>query len=303
MADRSPPSRAGVFRLAALALIWGSGFLWIKLALRGFDPVQITFGRLLLGVLTLAPIVVWQRLRLPAGWRIRGHLIAVALVANAIPYVLFGVAERTIDSNVAGVINATTPLWTLFLGFLVGVDRSLTARKAAGFAVGFVGVLVLFAPWRSAGEIASWGGLACLLAAASYGVGYVYMGRHLMNQGISPLMLSACQLAAATVLLALAMPIAGRDAPTWRWDAVASLAVLGVLGTGVAYVLSYRIIQDEGPLAASTVTYLVPLAAVGLGWTVLREPITITVGAGMALVLLGVALTRNARPAAVPAVT
>ncbi|MGA3563346.1 EamA family transporter [Melissospora conviva] len=120
---------------------------------------------------------------------------------------------------------------------------------------------VIFSLWESAAEIASWGGLACLAASASYGLSYVYMGRYLTGRGISPVVLSASQLDAATVLLALAMPFAGLDAPEWRWDAVGSLLVLGALGTGIAYVLNYRIIQDEGPTAASVVTYLLPIVA------------------------------------------
>ncbi len=279
--------------MAALALLWGSSFLWIKIALRGFNPVQITFGRLLLGFLVLTPIALSQRLRFPRDVRTWAHLFVAALVANAIPYFLFGLGEQTVGSNVAGVLNATTPLWTLLLAFLVGVDRTVTTTKAIGFGLGFLGVVIIFSPWESAAEIASWGGLACLAASASYGLSYVYMGRYLIGRGISPLMLSASQLGAATILLAVAMPIAGLDAPAWRWDAVASLLVLGALGTGVAYVLNYRIIQDEGPTAASVVTYLLPLVAVALGWTVLNETITVTVLAGVVLVLGGVILTKR----------
>ncbi|TWJ27040.1 drug/metabolite transporter (DMT)-like permease [Micromonospora sagamiensis] len=279
--------------MAALALLWGSGFLWIKLALRGFNPVQIVFARLLLGFVVLAPLVLSRGLGFPRGWRLWGHLFVAALVANAIPYVLFGVGEQTVGSNVAGVLNATTPLWALLLAFLVGVDRSVTWRKGAGFGLGFLGVVVIFSPWESANEIASWGGLACLAAAASYGVSYVYMGRYLAGRGISPIVLSASQLGAATALLALAMPFAGLEPPVWRVDAVLSLLVLGILGTGVAYVLNYRIISDEGPTAASVVAYLLPIVAVLLGWLVVDEPVTGAILVGVGLVLVGVVLTRR----------
>src|SRR5262245_21790212 len=108
-------SRANLARFALLALLWGSGFLWIKLALRGFNPVQIVFVRLALGVAVLTPIVWHRGQRFPTGWRTWAHLTVAALFANAIPYVLFGVAELTVGSNVAGVLNATTPLWTVTL--------------------------------------------------------------------------------------------------------------------------------------------------------------------------------------------
>ncbi|SCE73233.1 Permease of the drug/metabolite transporter (DMT) superfamily [Micromonospora haikouensis] len=298
--DHQGVSRAGLVRVAALALLWGSSFLWIKLALRGFNPVQIVFGRLLLGFAVLAPIALSRGLRFPRQRRTWAHLFAAALVANAVPYVLFGIGEETVGSNVAGVLNATTLLWTLLLAFLVGVDRAVTAKKAAGIVLGFLGVVVIFSPWRSAGEIASWGGLACLAAAASYGVGYVYMGRFLTGRGIPPLMLSASQLGAATVLLAIAMPFAGLETPTWRIDAVASLLVLGALGTGAAYVLNYRIIDDEGPTAASAVTYLLPIVAIVFGWLFLREAITAAVVVGIVLVLAGITLSKMLRTAGHP---
>lgn len=155
-------SRSSVARLALLALLWGSGFLWIKLALRGFSPVQIVLIRLALGALVLAPIALARGMRIPTGLVTWVHLFVAALVANAIPYTLFGIGERTVDSNVAGVINATTPLWTVLVAFLAGADRKVTPRRGAGLALGFAGTLLIFTPWESASEIASWGGLAIL---------------------------------------------------------------------------------------------------------------------------------------------
>lgn len=286
-------SRGSLIRLALLALLWGSSFLWIKLALRGFTPVQIVLVRLALGALVLLPVALRRGIRLPTDRITWAHLFVAALVANAIPYTLFGVGEQTIGSNVAGVINATTPLWTALLAFLVGTDRNAGWTRAVGLALGFCGTILIFTPWESANEIASWGGLAILAASASYAVSYVYMGRYLTNRGIPPLMLSATQLAAATAWTVLAVPFDGLAVPQWRVDAVASLLVLGVLGTGAAYVLNYRLIQDEGPTAASTTTYLLPVVAVVLGALVVNEHITVPMAGGMLLVLLGVATVQG----------
>jgi drug/metabolite transporter (DMT)-like permease len=184
-------SRSSLARLALLALLWGSGFLWIKLSLRGFTPNQIVLVRLALGALALAPIALARGIRFPTGRATWGHLFVAALVANAIPYTLFGVGERTVGSNVAGVINATTPLWTVLIAFLAGTDRTVTARRGLGLMLGFAGTLFIFTPWESANEIASWGGLAILATSASYGISYVYMGKFLVHKGIPPIMLSA----------------------------------------------------------------------------------------------------------------
>ncbi|MEV0569397.1 DMT family transporter [Dactylosporangium sp. NPDC050588] len=294
--------RSSMLRLAGLALLWGSGFLWIKLSLRGFTPVQIVLVRLTLGALVLAPIALARGMRFPTDKRIWGHLFVAALVANSIPYTLFGIGEKTVGSNVAGVINATTPLWTVLVAFLAGTDRKVSAWRGVGLALGFAGTVLIFSPWKSANEIASWGGLATLAASASYGISYVYMGKHLTNRGIPSIMLSASQLAAGAMLMLLAMPFGGLVAPHWRWDAVASLVILGVLGTGVAYVLNYRLIADEGPTIASTTNYLLPVVAVVLGALVVNEPVTVSMVAGMLIVLGGVFLvqrtasTRNPEP-------
>src|SRR5262245_58490984 len=134
-------SRSSLARLALLALLWGSGFLWIKLALRGFTPVQIVLVRLVLGALILAPLAVWRGMRVPRDARTWGHLFLAALVANAIPYTLFGVGERTVGSNVAGVINAITPLWTVLFAFLAGTDRTIGWWRGLGLALGFAGTV------------------------------------------------------------------------------------------------------------------------------------------------------------------
>ncbi|WP_433215643.1 DMT family transporter [Dactylosporangium sp. CS-047395] len=288
-----------MLRLACLALLWGSSFLWIKFSLRGFSPVQIVLIRLTLGALVLAPIALARGMRFPTGAKVWGHLFAAALVANAIPYTLFGIGEKTVDSNVAGVINATTPLWTVLIAFLAGTDRKVSAWRGLGLALGFAGTVLIFSPWESANEIASWGGLAVLAASASYGVSYVYMGKFLSGRGIPPIMLSASQLAAGAVWMLLALPFGGLAAPHWRFDALVAVMILGVFGTGIAYVLNYRLIGDEGPTIASTNTYLLPVVAVVLGALVVSEPVTVSMIAGMLVVLAGVFLVQR-KPAAKP---
>ena len=286
--------RGSLARLAQLALLWGSSFLWIAIALGGFSPVQIVLIRLALGAVVLVIIVYGRGLRLPTNRLVWLHLTVAALFANAIPYTLFAIGEQHVSSSVAGVLNATTPLWTLVISFATGHERRISAAKTAGFIVGLVGTLVIFSPWQSGSQIASVGGLVCLGASASYGVSYVYMDSFLARRGIPPLVLSAGQLIAATVLLAVVLPFAGLQPVHLRWDAIAALAVLGIFGTGIAYILNYRLITDEGT-TASVVTYLLPIVAVILGAAVLSDKITIQIVGGMLIVLIGVAITRRDR--------
>lgn len=180
---------AGWLRVAALAAIWGSGFLLIKISLRGFTPVQLTFARLALGAFVLTLVLVVMRLRLPDERRLWLYLLVAALLANAIPYTLFGVAEQTVASNLAGAINATTPLWTILFALLARRHHPLSGPWA-GMILGFAGGLLILSPWQADAAPLS-GLLACVGASASYGLSYVYVGRYLTGRGSPPLVLSA----------------------------------------------------------------------------------------------------------------
>ena len=289
-----PVKQPALPRLGLLALIWGSSFLWIKLADRGFSPVQVTFPRLALGAAVLLPVVLARREAVPRSAALWARITVAALFANAVPYLLFAVAERSVASSTAGIINATTPLWTVVLAVAVRHQKSVTGWQGAGLLVGFGGALLIFSSWRSASSVASPGGLECLAASVSYAISYIYMDKFLARRGMSPITLSACQLLAATALLALALPVSGAGIPRAADAAsLAGLVILGVLGTGVAYVLNYQIITSEGATVAATVTYLLPVVAIVLGVLVLGETVTAGVLAGIALVLAGVALTRR----------
>jgi len=290
--------QSALARIALLALIWGSAFLWIKLAIRGFSPVEVTFARLALGTAVLFPIALARHEALPRSARMWAHITVAALFANAVPYLLFAVAEQTVASSTAGIINATTPLWTVLLALAVRHQRTVTTWQAAGLITGFGGALLIFSPWAASSNLASAGGLECLAASVSYAISYIYMDRYVARRGLSPIALSACQLLAASIMLAIALAIVGARAPHLTAVSVTGLAILGIIGTGIAYVLNYQIITREGATIASTVTYLLPVVAIVLGVLVLSENITAMVIAGIALVLAGVALTRHQPEAA-----
>jgi drug/metabolite transporter (DMT)-like permease len=292
-------TRSALPRIAVLALIWGSGFLWIKLADRGFSPVEVTLARLVLGAAVLFAVMLARRDPVPRSARVWTLIIVAALFANAVPYLLFAVAEQSVNSSTAGIINATTPLWTVVLALAVRHQKAVTRWQAAGLIIGFAGAVLIFTPWNSAGGLTSAGALECLAASVSYAASYVYMDRYLARRGIGPVVLSACQLGAASVMLAIALAVTGVPTPQVTAVSVAAIAVLGVIGTGFAYVLNYQIITSEGATVASTVTYLLPVVAIVLGVLVLGESITMVTLAGIALVLAGVALTRRRpKPAA-----
>ncbi|WP_079045117.1 MULTISPECIES: DMT family transporter [unclassified Streptomyces] len=277
--------------MGVLALLWGSGFLWIKISLNeGLTPGWITFTRCLLGAAVLLALAHGAGQRLPRDRGTWARLAVAAFFCNALPFLLFSIGERTVDSGVAGVLNATTPLWSLVIGLALGAERPLRAARAAGLALGFAGVLLIFAPWSHGAGLMSGGALALLGAAASYAVAFAYMARRLAGRGTAPLALSAAQLLAAT---ALSTPLTATGGPTAvTWTGVLAVLALGVLATGLTFHLNYRMIAEEGPTAAATVGYLLPVVSVTLGALVLGEPLTARVALGMAVVLVGVGLTR-----------
>ena len=286
-------SRTALPRIGLLALIWGSAFLWIKLADRGFSPVEVTLARLALGAAVLFAVMLARREKMPRSLALWASIIVAALFANAVPYLLFAVAEQTVDSSTAGIINATTPLWTVALALAVRHQKSLTRWQAAGLIVGFAGAVLIFSPWHTASAVFSAGGLECLAASVSYAISYVYMDRFLARRGVGATVLSACQLAAAAVMLAIALGVSGVQTPHVTAESITAIVILGVVGTGFAYVLNYQIITSEGATVASTVTYLLPVVAIVLGVLVLNESVTAIMLAGIALVLAGIALTRR----------
>jgi drug/metabolite transporter (DMT)-like permease len=285
-------SRPSLVRLGALALLWGSGFLWLKLALHGLNPIQIVLGRLVAGAAVMLAVIAVGHHALPkkpAPW---AHLVVMAVLANIAPYFFFGWGVERIASELAGVLNATTPLFTLVFALVVRAER-LAAGRLTGLLLGFAGVVVLAAPWRATPGSPLPGVGACLLGSACYAASYVYARRFLTGRGLPALVLSTGQMTVGAALLVLAAPVVARDPVTLTPTVVASVLVLGVLGTGVAYVLNYQLISDEGAVAASTVTYLIPLVAIVLGTVVLDEPLTWNLLVGAAIVLVGVAVSEG----------
>jgi drug/metabolite transporter (DMT)-like permease len=269
--------------------------LWIKIALRGLSPTQVVLGQLVTGAAVLVAVVALRRLRLPRTPAVWGHLAVMATVGGIAPYFLFSWGEQHIASSLAGVLNATTPLVTLLLVLALRSER-ITGARVAGIVLGLVGVLVLAAPWRSQhGDSSIMGIGACLLAASCYAVGYVYARRFLTSRGIAPLLLATGQLGIGALVLGVAAPVVLRQPMILSPGIVAAVLMLGVLSTDAAYVLNYRLIQDEGAAAASTANFLIPVVAVTLGVVLLAEPMSWNLIVGAVIVLAGVALA-DSRP-------
>jgi drug/metabolite transporter (DMT)-like permease len=279
-----------------LAAIWGSSFALIKVAVdAGVGALWVALWRCLFGALALGAICLVRRTALPRDRAAWGHALVVAALLNAVPFALFAYGETRVSSVLAGIWNATTPLTTLLFAIALVPQERPTARRVLGLLVGFAGVLVVLGVWRGVDGSTVVGSLACLGATTCYGAGFAYTRRFFAGRSESAAALSAVQIICATAELGLIIAVAGGP-PSWPGSKAASaLVVLGVAGTGVAYILNLGVIRAAGPTIAATVTYLVPFGSTLIGALLLSEQLGWNTVAGLFIVVAGVLLTRAPR--------
>ncbi|GAA5016944.1 DMT family transporter [Streptomyces siamensis] len=296
----TPSGRAGSVgaQFIALALMWGASFLFIKVSLEGLSPAQVMFGRLALGAVFLAGVMAVTGRRWPRDARTWGALAVISVFLCVAPFSLYAWAGERIPSGLSSIYNATTPIAALLVSLVVLPDERLTRVRTAGLATALLGVAVVAAPWSVLGRAGDdryvLAQLACLGANLCYGIGFVLSRRLLRGSEHDTVTIAAGQIALAAVLGLAVAPFIGGLAPVDPTPAVlAGILVLGVAGTGLAYILNTRVIAAWGATTAATVTYLTPLVGVVLGVTVLGESLHWNEPAGGALVILGILVSQG----------
>ena len=273
--------------LTVLALIWGASFMLIKIADRELAPATLILGRLGSAALLLAAIA-FVRLgpratlaELRGAWR---WLVVVGLVNTAIPFWLLSWGETRIDSGLASIIQGAVPIFNALLAFAFFREARVSGLRLLGLAIGFVGVALLVGA-QPEGKLL--GALAVVAMALCYAIGTLIAGRHL--RGTSPLVVALASTAVSTVA-ALPAGILQAPAGMWHGETIMAILVLGFVGTAIAYLLFFALIQRAGPNYATLVTYLVPPIALAYGAIFLGESFGATAFVALALILAGVAL-------------
>ena len=272
-------------RFAALASLWSLQFLFLRLAVPAFGTPMVAEGRALFGALVVVPAALFlaQRIAMREHWRT--HL-GISLANNVLPFILFAFAATTLPAGYLAIINGTVPLWTaLFSAWLLG--EGLGGRRLAGFVLGLAGVALIV----NLGPVALDGRtvLAALCAVAGASLwGYAGVLIKQSTGKLAPLGLAAGSLAFSTILMSPAWVTV--DEVAWSLEGTASLAALGALCTGTAYVFFFRLVRDIGPARTLSVGFLIPVLGVLWGWLFLDEAVTLTMVAGGALVLAAMAL-------------
>ena len=292
-----PPSTPAATRFewalfGLLSFMWGSSYLFIKIGVdEGLQPLTLIMLRLLFGALLLIGVVLVARPALPEQRRTYGHLVVMALLSIVIPFWLITYGEGSgVDSSVASILNSTVPLFTIVIAPLVLHDEHITVNRIVGLAVGFIGVVVLTGRDLSGtGSGVSLGVIALLLSAVSYAAGAVYARRN--ARGLSPITTALFQVVFAfTITTVLAFLIENPLAASISPAAAFSVVWLGLLGSGMAYLLFFRLLGHWGPTRTSLVAYLLPVWGIVLGAAVLNEPVDARLLVGTALIVGGVAL-------------
>ncbi|WP_176739907.1 DMT family transporter [Streptomyces sp. Ncost-T10-10d] len=280
-------------RFGALSLIWGFSFLLIKVGTEGYAPFQVTLGRLLSGTAVLAVAMAVRRERLPRGARTWGHLAVAAFFLNALPFSLFSYAELSIPSTLAGICNATSPLWGMALSLVALSEDRPTRRRVAGLGLGFLGVLTVLGTWQGFSGLDFSGTAMALLASLSYPVGWIYVRRTLAGSSSSTLALTGSQLFLGTVQIALVTPLFTSAPDGFPLLPTLAVVALGALGTGLAVLMQYGLVAEVGPTTAQMVTYFIPVIATAAGVVVLGEQLSWNTPVGALVVLAGAALTQS----------
>jgi drug/metabolite transporter (DMT)-like permease len=272
--------------------MWGSSYLFIKLAVDDFGTFTLVALRLLVGAALLWVVLRVAGQKVPRERRIYGHLVVMAIVNIVIPFALITWAEKSVDSSIAAILTSAVPLFAIIIAPLFLHDEPIRVNGLIGLGVGFIGVVVLTSRDLSTSGSDITGEIALLGAALSYAVGAVY-ARHNMR-GVPPMIPAVFQ-------VTFALLIAGTIAILFEhpWDsrpdlqAIFSIVWLGLLGSGLAYLAMFRLLASWGATRTTLVAYEIPVVGIVLGFLVLQEPIDGRLLVGTALVIGGVALVNS----------
>ncbi len=267
-----------------LGIIWSSSFLWIKIAIEEMGPMTLVAYRVLFGLLFGIAVILIQREKMPRTLKAWTPLLVLGLTNVAIPFFLISWGEKTIDSGVASILDATVPLFTIVVAHFLLHDDKMTVQKVVGLLIGFAGVVVLMSKdiGSSAGSLLGQG--AVILASAFYAGSSIYARK--FTEDTPGIFRSMGPLVSATAVMWLASfffeaPVHIPD-QSIIWIA---LLWLGILGSGAAFVMLFYLIHEIGPTRTTMVTYLFPLGGVTLGVIFLHETLTWEIVVGAVLIL------------------
>lgn len=274
--------------LIVLSLIWGTSFLFIKILLSHLGPEAVVFGRTLFGTIMLLLILLFHKRKPQLKQLPWTKLLLVALTNNVLPWLLICSSETRLTSSIASIINATTPIWTLVIGFIF-FSSSLRKTQWLGIIVGFLGIFIL-SDFKT-GDFHSGNTIGILMmsgATLCYGLGAQLSKKYLSQLSVLEISFFTLMLSTIISFIIMLFLAPGSLSSFFNGAIYLPLIGLGALGSGVAYLLFYYLVQKGSPEFASLVTYLVPVSAIIWGSVLLKEKIHLSILIGLLVIFLGV---------------
>lgn len=277
-----------IYLLFLLTLCWGPSFFFIKIALQELSPLMLAAMRIGLGALVLNITLMLRGESLPKQRRFWLDTFVAGLFSVTIPFLLINWGQQYVSSSLGALLNGLTPIFTILFSLMFLKHESLNENKIKGIVLGFLGLIVLVWPEIQEGVSATiMGIMAISLAAASYGLGWVYVRKRLVNTPSfkAP---AAQLLGVSSYLVPLAILLEGKVNFELSWQTLTAVGSLGVLGTAIAFILNFKLIEKAGASYASMVSYVIPVMAVVLGVFFLGEKVTGWFFTGAVFILMGI---------------
>lgn len=289
---RSISGKSAISKFFGIAIAWGTSFLFIKVSLESFSPIEITFLRSFLGFLTLLSWCLIKKIALPRPSRLWIHLGVLSLLLNSAPSFLFAQAETEVSSTLAGLINATTPAITILLVSVILRTEKISVTQIFGLSVSFLGIAILVEVWRGIGSNSLSAVIALFAAVSCFAISYPYIRKFLISREEPIEGLIAIQLALSSVSILPVMLIADNKFANIKMGSLMAIILLGVFASGIAYVWNAQVIAHFGSARASSVSYLIPIVAIVSGFLFLDEKLTSHQLVGGIVILFGIWLSK-----------
>jgi len=275
-------------------LIWGASFLFIEYALTALTPIGVAFWRTTFGALAMLIAILIYRSKLPTSVDVWKKMTIAGLFMSSVPFTLIAYAQTYVSSALASILNSVTPIATVIVMLIAFRSEKVKAHVVVGLFVGLAGVSVILGVWQGFGENEPLAILAILVAIFCYGIGTPYVRKNITPLGLAAEVSVFGQIGTASVTL---LPVYLLSAPLITSNptliAIVSILILGALGSGVAYLLFYKVLDVVGSAIAASVTYITPIIAVVLGVALLNEQLHWYEPVGGIIVILGAAISQG----------
>ena len=275
-------------------LIWGASFLFVEYALTALTPIGVAFWRTTFGALAMLIAVLIYKSKLPTSFEAWRKMAIAGMFMSSVPFTLFAFAQTYVTSALASILNAVTPIATVIVMLIAFRSEKLLPHVVVGLVVGLIGVLIVLGVWQGFGDNEPLAIVALLVAVTCYGIGTPYIRKYIAPLKLSTEVSVFGQIGTAAVTLLPIYLISGQyftSTPTL--PAIASVLAIGALGSGVAYLLYYKVLDVVGSAIASSVTYITPVIAVILGVLLLNEELHWYEPVGGVIIIVGAAISQG----------